>query len=107
MDNVTDPAFPNKTFGVLGWFDWEYDNMGNFLNGVSDVMTVSSVVSQSDIDLITTAIGNAKPNGFPGWSATKDVHLNACVPEPSSIFGLLGFGLAILGSKRWLKWRSN
>jgi hypothetical protein len=101
VDNLTDPTFPKTTFDVLGWFDWSYDNKGNFANGVSTVGTISSVVTDANsINPINTAIGNAKPNGFPGWKAAKDINLTACVPEPSTTLGIVLVGLGVLLSKK-------
>ncbi|GGA36228.1 PEP-CTERM sorting domain-containing protein [Okeania sp. KiyG1] len=101
VDNLTDPTFPKTTFDVLGWFDWTYDNKGNFVNGMSTIGTISSVVTDGNsINPINTAIGNAEANGFPGWKAAKDINLTACVPEPSTTLGIVLLGLGVLSTKK-------
>lgn len=102
--SLTDAEFAASQFCLLGWFDWTYDNMGNFLKGTSTVHTVSSVAQQSDVDLINAAIARAKPDGFGAWKATLNCDLRECVvPEPESwSLVLLALALTALLRTRWL-----
>ncbi len=108
VTNVSDPNFPKDEFLVLGVFDWEYDNKGNSANGVSTVKRVAGTptIMAADINLISTAIGNAGKDGFGKWKANTPFSygLVTC-PEPGTL-ALLVIGGSLAGLAKLRRMRA-